>query len=358
MKIAIITLNDYINYGNRLQVFALTQYLNSLGHDSEVLITKSSKNYILLKILERLYRKFKLNEFVKLPKTIIGKLNQTVTPISKSRMSARFKKLQTFSSLNLLEKEVNSAEYSILNNEYDLFIVGSDQVWNVNLINDLSFNDYSDNYKNVLYGGSIGDDCHTKFYLSFIAKKIKNFSFISLREFSTIQQLKSLNVDKMIHQVVDPVLLMDSMFWKRFAHGCSSKKDNFILLYYLGDVSEALRLQIKQLGNIDLLEINNDTTEFYCSSIECFVDYFRSAKYVITNSFHGTLFSIIFNKNFIALNNGHSSVRVIDILNELDLLDRYESIASIDKSIDWNAVKSKLAILKSNSYEFLRNVLS
>lgn len=114
-------------------------------------------------------------------------MNQSVSPSSDFVKSERFEKLHTFSSINLLVREVNPSEYLTLNNEFDLFIVGNDQLWNVTLLKDLSFMDYSDNCKNISYGGSIGDNSHTKFYLSFIVKRLRTSHFFlsgSLQQFN------------------------------------------------------------------------------------------------------------------------------------------------------------------------------
>ncbi|MDO4186089.1 MAG: polysaccharide pyruvyl transferase family protein [Bacteroidales bacterium] len=220
--------------------------------------------------------------------------------------------------------------------------------------------------RKVSWSVSMDDYDFTLNQLNIIKNYLANFERISVREEKTKSFLSSYT-GKPISVTLDPTLLLSAMTWKRL---CKSVKEHkYVLVYAVKDTDEvyASAKKIAKERGLRLVAVRA-----YCGAsisrnvkqtsgpIE-FLSYINSADYVVTSSFHGTVFSILFEKEFTCvIPEGHSNVRTESLLNSLGLDDRIgnQSSAPIQRVIDYESVNRKLEHLKEESLLFLSGALS
>lgn len=305
MKIGILTFHRAHNYGAVLQAYALQTYLQSLNHTVEFI---DYRNEELLNV----YKWFDFNRFKTRHLNNIYKELKLILPRKK-----RFKKFDEFINryLNLSPKE-----YSL--NSYDVIIIGSDQVWNTNLTNGFD-NMYwgnfkiNNNCKLVSYAASMQDEIPNG-NISKIKKFLNNFNYISVREDSIAKILGTIT-----NQNISVVI---------------AQKLNLKLIYLSAGIDKNNSNEVIAAGPLD------------------FINLFKYADFVVCTSFHGTVFSIIFNIPFcsVLLNDGKDN-RVKSLLNKLNLNERgvknYND--AILNDINWGKVQNSLSILKNNSKKYI-----
>lgn len=350
MKIGILTFHRAHNYGAVLQAYALQTYLQSLNHTVEFI---DYRNEELLNV----YKWFDFNRFKTRHLNNIYKELKLILPRKK-----RFKKFDEFINryLNLSQKE-----YSL--NSYDVIIIGSDQVWNTNLTNGFD-NMYWGNFKIhnnsklVSYAASMQDEIPND-NISRIKKYLNNFTCISVREDSIAKTLSSIT-NKNISVVIDPTLLLSKNQWNNL---CGERiiKEPYLLLYQVRKDNKAKRIaeMIAQKLNLRLIYLSagidkNNSNEVATAGPLDFINLFRYADFTVCTSFHGTVFSIIFNIPFcsVLLNDGKDN-RVKNLLYKLDLNERgvenYND--AILNEINWENIHNRLSILKNNSKKYISN---
>lgn len=345
MKIGIITLMGN-NYGGMLQAYALKNVIKSLGFEvinfNYLLHSKSDfksaiKNLVYI-ARDKKFKKFKIENF---------KLSR---PIKSSDI-------------------INEKEFNI-----DAYIVGSDQVWNQQIPmkeRRVFYLDFVKKAKKIAYAASIGRDEVNEEEKEQIGKYLDDFDYISIREKTGVNLYQPLTQNK-IENVLDPTLLLNSDDWDEIASKNSINKE-YIFSYTLGagkDVIESID-KISEMLNTDLVEIyykkqfKNEIKNVNNAGPNEFVGLVKNSKYVVTNSFHGMVFSILYRKNFWVFKRGNMNSRIYDLLELLDLTNRIidiEKIDSIDsinyaESIDYDKVYNILNVEKEKSIHFLHNAL-
>lgn len=273
-----------------------------------------------------------------------------------------------------LTKRIKTAnELSALNNKFDVFYVGSDQVWRQEFAHEkllyyfLNFVD--DNKLKISYAASFGKenldyDNETK---AKARKLIKRFDAISVREDSGVgicQREFGVNAEK----VLDPTLMLDEFDYNSIVkNNKSHSNEKFVAYYELGystTISERAQEFITNLSlpvrNIYRQKINllfRKITPF--NTVSNWLNSIKHADLIITNSYHCVIFSIIFKRNFIVLSSeSGGNTRVISLLNDLGLSDRYFEHYDIYKinqlqSIDYKIVSEKIEVLRAKSFKFL-----
>lgn len=367
-KIGVITLQPSKNYGAVLQQFALQQFVLSLGFDVE-LINYSNPIYGSKKF--SFWRKLKFIFF-----------KHIIVPISTGNIRERRTKDFYRKHINV-SKVVYKTPISLLSSLsiYDGFLVGSDQVWNPKIIGDDSnyFLNFAYDIKpTASYAASFGTSKIEARYEKKISEFLMNIDYLSVREFEGKQIVKSLT-GRSSNVHIDPTLLLTTQMWL----GVSSnkiKKDNYILCYYMpGDIivnklikETALYISKKKglsIINIGLKEyFNFKKNNFLTAGPSEFIELISKAKYVITNSFHGTALSIKFNKPFFVpvnnylQNNNSLNSRVETLLKICNLKTRmYDNLETLDNIIDavisYENVNELLKIKEKESKDFLLNFL-
>ena len=261
-----------------------------------------------------------------------------------------------------------------LQNEFDKIIVGSDQVWNPEFCKErpmrylLDF--VNDDNKKVSYGSSFGvSDIQEELKTGFI-QYLSKFKFLSVREEAGKSIINGL-LGRDVPVVLDPTLLLNRNEWEQFAR--LPKEDNYIFLYEAFSNQEAVNfaLALSRKTGLRIIhkrvhdyEMKNERQYRYMSPEE-WMGYILKANYVVTTSFHGTAFSINFNKQFFVLPRQKTSSRQDTILKRLGLEDRkIDSTNMIDdgffcriKDIDYSRVNPILEEERMKSLNYLRKIV-
>ena len=288
-KIGIITINDNNNYGNRLQNYAVTHTLQSLGFDAETLENVRGHHpgnmaYRVKKVL----------------RDILVKVSN----------KPRHKRLRNFLAFNKYIKTSNIYFDALhvpmnLNDFYDYFVVGSDQVWNVNFkrqsLVDLLF--FADKEKRVSISASFGIEELPEEYHEKFRKELLKFKGISVREYAGKKIVEDLTSRDDVEVLVDPTMLLTKEQWKKVSKKPTMlKTDRFILTYFLGDLSKERQSEIERIAkekNCEIISILDKKSPFYQCGPSEFLYLEEHAEVICTDSFHSCVFAILFNKPFI-----------------------------------------------------------
>jgi len=391
MKICIITiigkqLND--NYGGVLQSYALNLFLNRNGFEAYTMdIFPASNRSIFFKLVHS----FKRGNIAPIIKMLLFKIFKRTNNINKELKREREEKFIYFKikHIKFTEESVNpffiKNELFDLINRFDTLIVGSDQVWNPSLNEDI-LNFFLLNFpfsgKKISYAASIGIPIPKKL-IRIYKKCLGNFNNLSVREDESAKLLKDiLGVE--VDVSIDPVGLLDDEDWKSIMKCPELGISNpYIFVYDLVRSSEIIP-KINELCDklgigfinckyIDVKE-RKKLRNLQYSAYECgpeeFLWLLNNSEYVVSSSYHGVLLSIIFRKKFIAIlpkknifSSMHSESRVLYLLNRLGLNHRsvYNvsnlSLDILNEKINYDDIKEKLDKFKYESISYLFKAL-
>ena len=344
MKIAIITFHWATNYGAVLQAFALQKYLSKQEHYVEVIDYYPDK-----------YRKNLLNAFrTKHPSAVPGRIKE----IRKEKAVALFR-IKTIIKTRHFN---NSKKLNAISESFDCFICGSDQIWNPSFTQfgegKPSFAYFlgfvSDNKIIASYAGSFGVTRYPEHLIKAIGDKFKRFDFISVREKTAIDIIKECGINN-AYLVPDPTLLLDYQDYLPFLVESVHDKPYIFsyMLHGMNLIQDNETAQYLKKSGYDIIEPNNYTVEQWLTAI-------YGAEIVITNSFHGIVFSILFRKKFVALTIKDSGMndRIHTLLDRLGLDDRlYKgTTTNFDSEINWDDVHARLENFREEGYEYLEMV--
>lgn len=360
MKVGILTYHFAKNYGAVLQCYALKQELTVQGFDVDVI------NYIndLQYDNNVLYGKIGLKKFFK---------NILLLPFDKLRRR-KYKKFESFiiDNLSLTNriKSVNDLKNKV-DNYYDIILVGSDQVWNPRIDDfDASFFlPFDTSAKKVSYAASIGGSCFCE--LIKYKEYLSDFDYITVRENNAVEELKHIEVD-VDNVLCDPVFLLTIEQWKSLINNKTPKFDEYIVCYFLHQQHNYVYKSIvERYAENNKLKVVNIVTRFRPSSVfgncvydagpEEFLELIDGAKYVFTDSFHGTAFSTVLNKNFTCFCTSVNSTdnRKKGLLEKLSLEDRICYLDDIKENynhIDYSIIERNIAKLREEGAAFLANL--
>lgn len=379
MKIAILTqpLND--NYGGLLQAYALKEVLQSMGHEVIIINRQSKKS--------PQWRKYaSIVKSLLIGRTIAPNifLKQTYKDIL-SRETIKFRE-KYFPNLSELITD-NKGMIELNNMGFDAYIVGSDQCWRPRYSPEIQnyFLDFADNdkkVKRIAYAASFGVS-HWEFTEEDTARSkefLKRFDAISVREDSAIELVRDkLGRDDAIH-VLDPTMLLSIEQYSELVKAEKTPASPGNLKVYILDKTEEKdnfvrqieeRLQLKAFEVLPKKRLNegkvtkDNIEDFVYPNPAAWLRGFEDAKFVVTDSFHGTVFSILHNIPFVAIGNKDRGLsRFESLLKMFGLEDRLVvdvSDASVDeflkKEIDWERVNDMLKIRRMSALEFLKNNL-
>ena len=340
MKIAVLTFHAAHNFGSVLQTYALQEKVKNL-----FLSINKPIEYDVINFRTK-YQKNMYNVFLK---------NNGLKPIIKNvlripytlKYKTKHRKFEDFikDDLHTTHEISNDEELTTLEKKYDCIICGSDQIWNIRA-GDFSWNYLLPNYdgKKVSYAASLGpmDIDWSKYDSAKYQSLVQKFDMISVREQKSsdnLMALKQLNC-----QInVDPTLLLSADEWRKISSNKNYKNGEYILLYCLEPTKTQLKMVhkiSKELGLPVVATKYNNKNDYFNSFIkfyDCgpkdFLSLIDNAKYVITSSFHGTAFSIIFKKQFFVLD-GMQDNRISNLLKITNLQDRSISSETITFDAD------------------------
>lgn len=337
MKISTITCHNVYNHGASLQAYALSAYLCSLGHEVEIINYRPDLQNAqpFYTSVPQHYDRFGLRQAY-----IVAKLPSRV------REAKRRKAFDLFTQQYM---PIGSTIYTNLDAlsanppAADLYIAGSDQIWNTELRTDAAF--YLDfgpkETKRISYAASFATTQLREGTEDFVKSQLANFDEISVREESGINILQSLGYSGTL--VVDPVFLLSREHWERIASedGCG---ECYILVYDFerGGPIETIAKRLARLMGCKIYSIGFEGKrythrDFVTYGPSSFVSLIRNAACVVSNSFHATAFSMIFQKNFFVVNRTDGlNVRMSDLLSRYGLSDRLIDVNATDKRLTSN----------------------
>ncbi len=366
-KIAIITLHRAENYGSVLQAYALQKTIEKFGNE-----------VILLDYLpERYTNKGKLNRLKYKSERLRNPLLCFIAKIliypSYKRKNRIFKGFIS-KYLHLSEKTfATNEEAKLLNIEADIFCTGSDQVWNSHWnegVDKTLYLDFVPKGKLCFsYAASIGLSEIPQEEKDETAKLLDKYEYISVREDTGVKILQSIGRGD-ICMTLDPTLLLSETEWNEII-GKTNNHGKYILTYNLHHddrIDKYSQLLSKKYG----LKVRNITYNWHdivrkghlewCPPVEEFLSLVKNAEYVIADSFHATVFSIIFERPFVAITPEVAGSRISSLLDILGLsnhiINSFEDTHIIESTIDFKKVKEALNIERKKSISFIKNALN
>lgn len=306
MKIAILTLfNGNYNYGGFLQAYALAYVLNKMDCVAYQIKVSGGKNLIYPSRLSQC-RQYSLQEIIlKIQEKLIERKNTCI----ESRINERKKLFDLFESQNIPvgNRSYNIENIDLLGKDYDAFVVGSDQIWNPNVLNSFFALDFEvgNGRKKIAYAASIGRGALSEYEGICLKKYLKSFDSISVREQSAKNLLLAAGIENQIDIVLDPTMLIKQKDWDIV---CQKRiiESKYVLLYafscypYQTELKYYYESKGYRMVYIPYVKQKNNNFDWK-SPLEPiwevgpaeFLSLIKYADVVITDSFHGTVFSII-----------------------------------------------------------------
>lgn len=337
-KIGILTINDYNNYGNRLQNYALQEILKILNVEVETVVNKTDFSYLFISEepnLNRIQRIIKLSPR-KISEKIVNKLNQKINENKvKESFSKRRNNFLDFTRNNIIETNYYITEDKLeiaRFAEYDYFITGSDQVWNPNFRGGsyIDFLTFAPPSKRVSYAASFGVSQIPENYVVNYSRWLSEMSYVSVREETGAKIVRNLT-GRDVPVLADPTLILSKEQWLNVSKKASNRPDTpYLLTYFLGGPSKETQKNLEKLAqekNMTIINLGDITErETYETGPSEFLDYINNASAFFTDSFHGVVFSIIFETPFLVYERQSSGAsmysRIETILDNFDMRNR------------------------------------
>ena len=365
IRIKTITCHDVYNHGASLQAYALQTYLLSLGYDVEIIDYKPdylSGHYKLWSVANPLFDKPIIKQLY-----LLAKLPGRLFALKRKRLFDEF----TRDYLRLTNHRYHRLEELKSNPpQADIYIAGSDQIWNTLFPNGRDAAFYLDfapqTAKRISYAASFATEDVVEEYKPFVKTMLQNFDEISIRERSSMPLLEHLDrIDG--KAVCDPVFLLTREQWNEMLPK-EPTKEKYLLVYdsERSDNLKKIALRIAKeenlkIYNVSAFKIGYADRELWASSPLDFVQLVRDAEYVISNSFHATAFSVIFGKNFCVVNRTEKiNERMKSILEDLGLQERLISDFHLGllKMPDYESVNHRLQEKIAVSEDYLKTTLA
>ena len=331
-KIGIITINDFFNYGNRLQNYALTYFLQ-----------KMNKNYIVNSI-------WYSNDNIKISRKYVnwGNIRRYIFNRHNYRnyINNHFLFYDIIREYNIKKFSDNYIETipfcEIKSDDYKYFIVGSDQIWKPNAVNpNIAFLQFAGKHKRIAYAASFGVNKVNINKIDEIKKGLEGIDFLSVREYAGAKIVKDLT-GKDVPVLVDPTLLLTTEEWDKIIERPVWYRDEkYILVYFLSKLPDKIKKDIQILADkyklkiVDLMDREN--IDYYCSTPSEFLYLIKNCSLMYTDSFHGTLFSILNKKTFVTCSRENVSMSID---------------SRIDTLLSMFSLKNR-KISKNNNYEIV-----
>lgn len=369
MKIGILTLPLHTNYGGILQAYALQTVLERMGHevviiDEPIRQLKSSNKRIFKRVIKKIlgrtttifWEKYSFENYPIVSQNINKFINQYLSRI------------------------VVNSPLELKETDFDAIVVGSDQIWRPKYYSEIcnAFLDFAKDWKHlrrIAYAPSFGTDrwVYTEEQTKQIAELLHMFDAISVREESGIDLCqRHLGVKAIL--VLDPTMLLSKEDYCNLINKSDTEAPSGGLLKYILDESDQLTELLSFISNekqIDAFSVKaksflegSKAQDCICPSIESWLRGFRDAKFVVTDSFHACVFSMIFNRPFCVVGNKSRGLARFNSLLKMfnqdfrmvdSLLEYQERAILINQSPN---VDFEKLLIKKESLEFLRKALS
>ena len=378
-KIGIVTLyyKNY-NYGGLLQAYAMQKVTSDMGYNSKLISYSKGKYLYFFK------RLIKLNFFFTI-KNVYNRIRYSLKMRDnsfKKNIDNRINKFEEFIDFIPHTQVYDEKTIGMCQEDFDCFICGSDQIWNPGWWTSSYFLSFVDGNKKkkIAYAASIGRSSLSNSEKKYMRDNLKDFHMISVRESNAKPLLMSF-INKDVEFVLDPTLLVERQQWKSLAREVKITEP-YAFVYMVGNEKKYKKNICEICKSLNVKMVTLPNTKFtYDESDEKYGDIklyevgprewlylMENSKYVFTDSFHGMVFSTIFEKNFWGFERekeGHDSTnsRIYSLLKLLGLQDRLinpEMFLSPEKfrnSIDFVIINDKVKHLKEESIKIFANSL-
>lgn len=377
-KAAICTLfHRNYNYGGILQCFALYKVIERMGCQPTVIALRKCKNPIYPSLLSRC-RQYSFSEIVS---KLFEKFNEKAHPKVRKILSERFRLFENFIAKNIESTyPITDGDLNNLGNMFDIIISGSDQVWNPNAVTKVFLQDFNvkSSCKKISYAASISRNSLSKREKKIMIPAIRMFNAVSIREKTAKRILDEENIDNVV-VVLDPTFLLNSDQWDQYVAPPMCKKP-YVLIYSFSVFPYEKELLDKYTKDgIDVLYIPYAKQKYNYFDTKSrmkpvwnvgpseFLSLIQNANMVYTDSFHGTVFSIIFKRNFVVYERDDEkqktskNSRLYDLLETFELGNRlvksYSDIKELS-SIDYTSVCKKLEEYREHSIKWLNDAIN
>ncbi|MBR1889687.1 MAG: polysaccharide pyruvyl transferase family protein [Alloprevotella sp.] len=375
--IGIVTIFNVNNFGAELQAYATQKAMQNLGYDAEIIDLPYYKSPNFKREKES-YPFFPLPTAVKLKEKVAALRRGLKYKFSSRKFKRRIEKFEQFHRENTRFSQQRYEGISALYNtppQYDVYCVGSDQVWNP--YNYVSLYPYfltfsPDNARRMSYASSFGVSSVPAAAKPVFSECLSKLSAISVREQAGVTLVKEL-CDKPATLVCDPTLLLRSADWEQVEKKIEDLPSSYVLVYdlhpipYLWVAAE----HIARLLNLPIVRINSENARKYAGGVNLedigpaeFLYLFRHATFVVTNSFHGTAFSINFQKDFYCIlsRTQRNNSRQLSLLDTCKLSHRalYEDAtlpSAEELSISYVEATDCLEQFRRTSIDFIKNAI-
>ena len=364
MLVKTITCHDVYNHGASLQAYALQTYLSSLGHDVEIIDYKPdylSNHYKLWLVSNPVFDKPFIKQLY-----LLAKLPGRLIALRRKRKFDEF----TQKYLHLTSHRYHTNEELKANPpKADVFVAGSDQIWNTLFQNGRDAAFYLDfapkGTRRITYAASFATKDVVEEYKPFVREMLQGFDSISLRERISLPLLESFGRNDGV-AVCDPVFLLSREQWNKMM-STSSIEGEYLLVYdtensnKIKDIAQSIAKERKlKIFNISGSRKSYVDKDFWASSPIDFVQLIRDAEFVVSNSFHATAFSLIFQRDFCVVNRSEAiNERMLSLLEQYGLQDRLITDIVKDQlsSIDYSKVQPKIERDIEASKQYLRDAI-
>lgn len=362
MKIGILTFHNAHNYGAVLQAYALKKFLKKKYTDVSVIDYKN----------ETLEQKYQLKQ-----QLVVGK-KDVVFPWRWKRVFDRKKKIdyskeqweiQWSSFEEFINTEIlGESNDDVIFDNYDVIIFGSDQIWEKKITNGydlIYFGAFRFNGKKISYAASMTDSIIEKKDEDLFKKYLYDFDALSVREESIANVLSKL-LNKNVDTMIDPSFLLDKTEYNEIIdQEFIPNKDKYILAYYVSEnkemseyvseLAKANEMKVVEIHYYDLPELDK-TYQYSNLGPRQFLKCFKEADFVVTNSFHGTAFSIIYEKQFYTYYLNNNRVESLLKLYGINGNNQYKTkTMKLYKNIDYKAVSNYKTKLREKAMTYLEN---
>lgn len=366
MKVEVITLHRITNFGSMLQTYATQTAIEKLGHEAEVLdFVPEGMSFKRANWPKNDVPAWK--KIIKLPPLF------AVNLIEYSDVSRFLRKY-----IHISPKRYHSYREVVADIPMaDAYLSGSDQVWNTQNNNPpedlkayyLGF--APEGKKRIAYAGSFGKNTFTAEEEHIIKEFITKYDYISVREDDGLKILHRFGFDNGVH-VVDPTLLLRGEEWRKFASAKKAPKPGYVFVYNLNrnglikEVAKAIAKEksLRIINFADTFDFVKGAENRFGNTAEDFVSHIANADYVVTDSFHGTAFSLNLNRQVIVVKAPRYNSRIESILRVAELLDSRlvgnveEGLKAASTAIDYNEVNPRVEAARQLSLDYLKKALS
>lgn len=330
-KVAIYTMQGYHNYGNLLQNYAVQHIWESLGFEPVTLH----------------FRRSLKKDYAGTAPWMLVKRAFTLLPNSRQMPNRRYLALRAFARRHIPARLVNitkAGALDALGQDYAYFSTGSDQVWNPHFhrpqLEDICFLPFAGQNQRVCMAPSFGVDELPPEHQARFAKGLAGFNHLNVREASGAEVVRRLT-GRPAKVLVDPTMAAPTALWDQLIASCSGPaQKNYLLLYFLGPVAGEELEKMRQLAGrhgLTIINMLNPAGGFYTASPAEFIRLIKGAALLCTDSFHGAVFSIIFNRPFVLYDRHFKNVdmnsRAHTLLDTFSLAGRKAGAAPLDDRV-------------------------